>query len=109
MKLLDPLYWRILQSGIISIRTAAEQGDLSRCRAEADHIHNIPTLIGEENVERHLYYATQERKAYIEWLLATPHKELREHALLVFAPEWQRMDAVLGLHSTSYDEILSQE
>ena len=107
MESLDALYWNILKSGLISTCAAAGEGDLSRCRAEAEHIHNIPSLIGEQNVARHLYYATQEREAYIQWLLSTNRKELREHALLVFGSEWQQMDAVLGLPAISYDERLS--
>jgi hypothetical protein len=107
MESLDALYWRILQSGLISIRDAAGEGDLARCRAEAEHIHNIPSLISEENVNRHIYYAMQEREAYIEWVLSTGRKDLCERALLVFAGEWEAMDSVLGLSGNPYDERLS--
>ena len=109
MKTLDTLYWSILKSGLICVRTAAEEGDLSRCRAEAEHIHNIPSLIGEENLRRHLYYANQEREVYIEWLLSTNRRELLEHVLLVFAGEWKEMDLVLGIHGESYEQRLSPE
>ena len=109
MDLFDPLYSTILERGIIGIRDAAEQGDLSRCRAEAEHIHNIPSLIGEHNVNRHLYYATREREAYIEWVLSTGRKELRYRVLLAFARAWQQMDAILGLHGMLYEERLSED
>jgi hypothetical protein len=109
VKALDTLYWSILQSGLINIRTAAEQGDLARCRAEADHIHNIPSLIGEENWYRHFYYADQERRAYIQWLVSSGRNELREHALLVFGTPWREMDRILRIRESSSIQALLGE
>jgi len=97
MDSLDRIYSRLLQSGLIAIRDAAEAGDLPRCTAEADHIHNIPSLIGEHNLHRHVYYATKERKAYLDWVLSVGRKELREYVSLVYEPEWEQMDKILGL------------
>jgi hypothetical protein len=109
MDLLDPIYWRLLTHGLIAIRGAAEAGDLPRCRVEAEHIHNIPSLIGEANIQRHVYYATTEREAYIEWVLSTGRKELRDHALFLCSLAWREMDTVLGLRGASYEERLSRE
>ena len=55
--------------GLIAIRDAATVGDLSRCRVEAEHLHNLPSFISEQDKQRHLYYVIAEKTAYLEWIL----------------------------------------
>jgi hypothetical protein len=107
--LLDPLYWTILERGIVGIRDASDQGDLSRCRAEAEHIHNILSLIGEPDIHRHLHYATHERETYVEWVLSTDRKELRNHARLAFGRVWQQMDVVLAITAQGWQQGLEEK
>jgi hypothetical protein len=58
--------------GLLSIR--AHTGDRERCIAEADHLHNIPTLLqNTEKNELHHYYWNVERPSFIrqskpDWL-----------------------------------------
>jgi hypothetical protein len=95
MKTLDAAYWRILKAGLIAVRDAATNGDVARCRAEAEHIHNIPSLIGEENVQRHLCYFSEERKAYMEWIAASGRAELKMWMSLAYFDAWREMDEAL--------------
>jgi hypothetical protein len=95
MQSLDPAYRRILQIGIIAVRDAAANGDIERCRVEAEHIHNIPSLIGEENVQRHLYYVSYERKAYIDWIAASGRADLQKFMSQAYSSAWKEMDEVL--------------
>ena len=62
----DIIYIQILQHGLICVRNAAALGQLQYCALESEHLHNIPSLIGETNEDRHLYYFCQERACYLE-------------------------------------------
>ena len=60
----DKAYLAILCFGLQRIRDAAEQGYTAYCAVEADHLHNIPSLIGEKNEHRHTYYIEKEKELY---------------------------------------------
>jgi len=62
----DAIYVQILHHGLLRIRDSAALGHIQYCAIESEHLHNIPSLIGETNEERHLYYFSQERTHYIE-------------------------------------------
>lgn len=62
----DKAYLEILKYGLIFIRNSAHDGKPKVCEIEADHLHNIPTLIQEENNLRHRYYLDNERSLYLE-------------------------------------------
>jgi hypothetical protein len=95
MKALDAAYWRILTLGLIAVRDAAANNDVARCGAEAEHIHNIPSLIGEENIHRHVYYFTMERRAYLDWIAASGRDDLQQWASLSYSAAWKEMDEAL--------------
>jgi len=99
MNELDEIYLQILRDGILTIRSLAAGGDRERIFAEADHIHNLPTLIGNANHQLHLYYAQIERPCYLEWL--KNHVDLTQHDFTnpLFAPLWKRLDSILGIES----------
>jgi hypothetical protein len=62
----DQIYIQILQYGLLSLRNAGLQGMIEYCAIEAEHLHNLPTLIGESNERRHEYYFERERPCYLE-------------------------------------------
>lgn len=62
----DAIYVQILHHGLLRIRDSAALGHLQYCAVESEHLHNIPSLIGETNEERHSYYFCQERAHYLE-------------------------------------------
>ena len=72
----DRLYCQILHFGLLSLREAARISLLDStqfqyaqyCALEADHLHNIPSLIGDTNESRHDYYFDMERTLYLEGL-----------------------------------------
>jgi hypothetical protein len=61
----DAIYVQILHQGLLRIRDSATLGHLQYCAVESEHLHNIPSLIGETNEERHKYYFEQERDYYL--------------------------------------------
>lgn len=101
MEELDAVYMKILGGGLTAIRDAAGAGDLPRCQAEAEHIHNIPSLIGEKNKLRHLDYLGVQRTLYLEWVLSTKRKDLKKFVSLVYIPCWDRMVSILGIDDIS--------
>ena len=66
MRTRDEVYRDILHFGLLHIRNAGYSGDARSCEIEADHLHDLPSLIGEENELRHQYYYDQERTLYLE-------------------------------------------
>lgn len=62
----DRIYLDILRWGLVKIRDAAAMGWVSYCGVEAEHLHNIPSLLGETNEHRHIYYLDTEKSLYLE-------------------------------------------
>jgi hypothetical protein len=62
----DRVYVQILHYGIVSLRNASLGGNSRYCQVESEHLHNIPSLIGETNEARHAYYFDGERASYLE-------------------------------------------
>ena len=93
--MLDQIYLEILKAGILAVRNAAHDGELSYCRAEADHIHNIPSLIGEDNIERHNYYYNAERVDYLKWLNSNGSEEAKQWILKRYLKAWEEMGKIL--------------
>lgn len=64
------IYQEILAWGLLHIRDAACASHVRLCEIEADHRHNIPSLIDESNERRHECYVGQERALFLERLEA---------------------------------------
>ena len=54
----------IIRHGILSARAASWAGDVKRCEAETDHIHNLPALLLDFRPELLRYYLDTERAGY---------------------------------------------
>jgi hypothetical protein len=90
---LDEICRTLLHFGLLSLRDAAYAGDIDRCKAETEHLHNLPSLIGETNLRRHLYYLQCERGEYLRWLRG--RVVLRESVDALLGPLWDQMAGVL--------------
>lgn len=95
MKELDPLYLELLQAGLLLLRSAACDGNLEWCKVEAEHLHNVPSLIGEENMERHFYYMKNERLRYVQWVQSASQSTTTTEAIARYILIWKRMADVL--------------
>ena len=63
------LTWGLLQirsTGFIHMRAAGVSNNAEYFAVEADHLHNIPSLIEEPNEHRHAYYLEAEVAGYLE-------------------------------------------
>jgi hypothetical protein len=88
----DKIYLEILGVALLRIRELARAGRAGDCAIEADHVHNIPSLIGERNELRHAYYFETERNHYLERVDQTipGHKFTSSR----FAQLWTQLEAL---------------
>jgi len=55
----------ILQTGLLRIRGGGWANNARRCAVEADHLHNLPSLLANFNPDLLRYYWEVERIAYL--------------------------------------------
>ena len=92
MSELDRLYARLMQVGFLVLRQAIDSENADWIRAEIELLHNIPSLLGEENFERHRYFWTHERDQYLNWLLSHGSAEARSRMRTYYEPLWKEME-----------------
>lgn len=68
MNALDSYYIQLLRVGFIVLRNAIDSGDGPWISAEFEFLHNVPSLIAEDNMERHRYFWVHERETYLSWI-----------------------------------------
>lgn len=54
----------ILEQSMLNIRSAAHQGKMEQCFQEADHVHNLPSVLSSFSQEKAKYYWDVERTIY---------------------------------------------
>jgi hypothetical protein len=95
MDALNAFYGRLLQVGFIVLRQAVWSNDPEWAQVEVQHLHNIPSLINEPNIQRHRYFWYQERGQYIEWV-AKKGGEPKSRMLVYYAPIWNEMEPAVN-------------
>jgi hypothetical protein len=78
---------QIIQTGVLSIRAAAWNGDAEYCAIEADHLHNLPALLMDFRNELLDYYLDSTRGRYLESLSTV--KDANSDA---YRPQWERLE-----------------
>jgi hypothetical protein len=76
---------KILRTGILSARAAGWSNRADRCAIEADHVHNLPNLIRDLQLDLLIYYFEIERPDYIKQ--GGDRKQ--------FESEWQRLGEII--------------
>ena len=95
MHALDSLYTSLLHFGLLSLRHAIQLGETEWAKAEVDFLHNVPSLLGEPNAERHRYFWFTERQLYIEWVHAQGREEVRSRMATYYEPIWRDMETLV--------------
>ena len=90
----DSIYREILRAGFESLRGAIEEGNLERCKAETDHLHNIPSLLGHEDETAHLHYLAMERAEYIKWISNAGRKDLLLFVKHQYWDRWSKLEKI---------------
>lgn len=99
MSELGKLYVLLLQSGLAALRNAAQIGDLEHCRFESEHLHEVPSLIEESNINPHQFYANKTRQRYVEWAEMTDRPAVKELMEFFYRPVWNQIDQILQKQS----------
>jgi hypothetical protein len=87
----DLSYAQTLQVGFIVLKQAFESGACDWIDAELELLHNVPSLIGESNKERHRYFWHRERTRYIDWVSGPGRDEARSRMRTYYEPIWNQM------------------
>jgi hypothetical protein len=93
---LDALYARLLHLGFSILKEAAHAGDREWLNAELEMLHNVPSLLGVENIERHRYFWFSERQVYIDWASVPGRDRAKSRMLTFYAPIWQEMEPLIA-------------
>ena len=95
MTQLDDMYLSILKSGIVAIRNSLSVGDAEWAQLEAEHLHEIPSLIADANNNRHHYYLNQTVALYLEAIKKRNRMDIARHAHAAYFAVWDRMREML--------------
>jgi len=79
----------ILEQSMLNIRSAAHQGDTEQCFQEADHVHNLPSLLASFSEEKLKYYWTVERPIYM--------KRSKGNYAISFAAPWEMLQDFVNI------------
>lgn len=90
-------YLDILHRGLVMVRNFAHAGQTQLCAIEADHLHNIPTLLGESDERRHVFYVVQERGLYLERLQQLGANEYLEQVTIWYSEPWWVLACAAGV------------
>jgi hypothetical protein len=91
MRTRDEVYLAMLSHGLSNIRVAAWGGNAAYCGIEADHLHNVPSLIGEANEARHEYYLGAERSCYLNSLARIKSRDF-DGIVQFYSPLWAELE-----------------
>jgi hypothetical protein len=84
---------RILETGVLRTRSLAWAGRSDLCAREADHIHNIPSLLLDYSEDKLRYYWDVERISYIE--------SSEAEQVSVYEPCWESLRSAMESICTS--------
>jgi hypothetical protein len=96
-------YLDLLHRGLVLLRNYTHAGNVELCRIEADHLHNIPTLLYEDNEQRHVDYIRGERGLYLQRLRELGGGEFLAQAGIWYAGPWQVLAEAAGVWLLAWD------
>jgi hypothetical protein len=77
----------ILQTGLLRIRASAWANESERCAIEADHLHNLPSLLAQYSPDLLRYYWVVERTAFLN--------QSADQDVSSFEPLWNQLERLL--------------
>jgi len=76
----------LIRIGLLRTRVFGWDGLAEDCALEADHLHNLPTIVQEPKTESLVYYYDVERPAFIQ----------RAKDTMEFEPGWNQLAVILA-------------
>jgi hypothetical protein len=77
----------LIRTAILNIRIAGNAGDAKRCAIEADHVHNLPSLLGDYSDDLLRFYLDVERVSFID---QSAGRDLR-----TYEAQWHKLSSYL--------------
>jgi hypothetical protein len=96
MNELDRVYGSLLQAGFLVLRQAIDSGNEDWVRAEVEFLHNVPSLLDEENAERHRYFWNWERTYYLDWLKSHGNEEAQSRMRTYYEPIFEELQPLIA-------------
>jgi hypothetical protein len=90
-------YLDLLSHGLVAVRNLAYGRKVALCEVEADHLHNIPSLLNEPNERRHIFYIVKERGLYLERLHRMDACEHLESMTIWYGQSWRTLASIAGV------------
>ncbi len=100
----EQAYLDLLERGLVLLRNFAHFGDVDLCRIEADHLHNIPSLLHEGNERRHEYYIRGERGLYLQRLRERVAAVYLEQVAIWYSGPWRVLAEAAGVRLPAWDQ-----
>ncbi|HEY1186556.1 MAG TPA: hypothetical protein VGE74_02815 [Gemmata sp.] len=100
----EQAYLALLHHGLVRVRNLAASGQLDLCRIEADYLHNIPSLLHEDNERRHVYFIRGERGLYLQRLRELGATECLEQAGIWYSQAWLMLAETAGMRLRAWDQ-----
>jgi hypothetical protein len=76
------------------LRNIAHSDRIDLCRIEAQHLHSIPTLVGEPDERRHVSYILSTRWLYLRSLREIGATEYLEEATTWYSEPWRVLASI---------------
>jgi hypothetical protein len=93
----DRAYLDLIHYGLVLLRNFARGERLEFCPVEAEHLHEIPTLIGEANEHRHVYYLRGTRRLYLQQLRELGNAAYLEQVAIWYTGPWRILAAAAAV------------
>lgn len=94
---METIFLAIIRWALLNIRSSAfSHGAAARCAWEADHVHNLPNLIGDYSVGALKYYLGPCPAEYVRGIGDND----KTGAIQRFQPLWDQLEALAGLQPT---------
>ncbi len=100
----EQAYLDLLERGLVLLRNFARLGDIDLCRIEADHLHNIPSLLHEGNEHRHEYYIRGERGLFLQRLRERGAAVYLEQVAIWYSGPWRVLAEAAGVRLPAWDQ-----
>jgi hypothetical protein len=100
----DRAYLDLLHYGLVLLRNFTSGGRLEFAPVESEHLHEVPTLIGEENERRHVYYLRGTRSLYLQQLRALGDAAYLEQVSIWYSGPWRVLADAAGWRLTAWDQ-----
>lgn len=95
MESLNSLYLQMLELGLSQVKHALWARDYAWAEAQVELLHNVPSLIGESNIERHRYFWEAERPHYLAWLARSGSAEAKAKTTTYYESIWAEMEPLM--------------